>query len=459
MKPRRFTRFWIFFIALATGLAAGNGLWGWGGRPHSVITRAALEALPSWEREIWKDLLPKIIEEYCLIPDFYLSRPDLAGYAILDDYQVKFTEYDYRIQQEFFIRNGHYHLPCDQKMNFRIYEFFLERIVSSLKAKKIEDAAKFAGVLLHVIEDFSAPSHSVTGDNQFYLFMQFLPPPEKFKYARLHGPIESGNISAKIPDYRPKLLGASPSEAAFHLHRLMNQNIIQARGKVIPIIQAIYREDAPAADAENSVMAARAAQVAADVLDSAFQIAYGRSDASELAALREFDISGLIPMEATDLAWRQPQSCRPVGYPTSNIILNRERQPLPLKLFTDRSGQRIETTFATGIAAGTRQSLTGEPCILSYIVPENVYDRFEAVAGLQSGMAVDGAVVFQVKGNDKVLFESAPFRRADPAVTIRVPLKGVKEIKLIAFPDTKDSADNYVVWGEPRFVKDVSIRK
>jgi hypothetical protein len=262
-KPGRLP--WLALI-MVLGLAAGNNLWAWGGKPHAVITRAALEVLPGWEKEIWKDLLPKIIEEYCLIPDKYLSRPDLAGYAILDDYQVKFTEYDYRIQQEFYIRNGHYHLPCDQKMNFRIYEFFLERIVSSLKAKRIEDAAKFAGVLLHVIEDFSAPSHSVTGDNQFYLFMQFLPPPEKFQYARLHGPIESGNVTAKIPDYRPKLLGESPSEAAFHLHRLMNQNIIQARGKVIPIIQAIYREDAPAADAENSVMAARAAQVAADML-------------------------------------------------------------------------------------------------------------------------------------------------------------------------------------------------
>ena len=456
MKKSGIVRLRFLALMMTLGLAAGNGLWGWGGKPHAVITRAALEALPQWERDIWKDLLPKIIQEYCLIPDYYLSRPDLAGYAILDDYQVKFTEYDYRIQQEFFIRNGHYHLPCDQKMNFRIYEFFLERIVSALKAKKIEDAAKFAGVLLHVIEDFSAPSHSVTGDNQFYLFMQFLPPPEKFQYARLHGPIESGNVSAKIPDYRPKLLGASPSEAAFHLHRLMNQNIIQARGKVIPIIQAIYREDAPSADAENSVMAARAAQVAADALDSAFQIAYDQSDAAELAGLREFDISGLIALEATDLAWRQPQSFRPTGYPSSNIILNRERQPLPLKLMTDQSGKRIEKTFATGIAAGTRKSLTGEPCVLTYIVPENVYDRFEVTAGLHPGLAVDGAVVFQVKGNEKALFESGPRTRKDPAIDIRVPLKGIKEIQIIAFPDTKDTADNYVVWGEPRFVKKAS---
>ena len=243
MKKSGIVRLRFLALMMTLGLAAGNGLWGWGGKPHAVITRAALGALPQWELEIWKDLLPKIIEEYCLIPDYYLSRPDLAGYAILDDYQVTFTDYGYQVKQEFVIRDGHYHLPSNQRDNFRLNEYFLGRIVSSLKDKKIEDAAKFAGVLLHVIEDYSAPSHSVAGDNQFYLFMQFLPPPEKFRYARLHGPIESGSVAADIAGYRPRLLGSNPSEAAFHLHQAMNQNIIQARGKVIPIIQALYRED------------------------------------------------------------------------------------------------------------------------------------------------------------------------------------------------------------------------
>lgn len=443
----------LLVVTMIFSLAAGNGLWGWGGKPHKVMTRAALEALPVWQQEIWKDLIPKIIDEYCLIPDFYLSRPDLAGYAILDDNQITFTEYGYQVKQEFVIRNGHYHLPGKQRDNFRLYEYFLDRIVSALKAEKLEDAAKFAGVLLHVIEDYSAPSHSVAGDNQFYLFMQFLPPPEKFQYLRLHSPIESGNVKADLADYRPRLLGSSPSEAAFRLHQRMNQIIIQARGKVIPIIQAIYREDRAAADAENSLMAVLGAEAAADALNSAFQIAFNRMDVGELTKLQEFDISGQIPLETIELAWRQPQMFRPLGIPTSNIILNKDRQPLPLSLITDQSGQRNERIFLRGIAAGTRKSLTGEPCVLSYIVPEGVYDRFEVTAGLHSVLAVEGAVVFQVKGNEKILFESEPRNRNDPAVQIRVPLRGIKELQIIAFPETKDAADNFVVWGEPRLIK------
>jgi len=452
---RKSSRRQIGFLAimLVLGLSAENMLWSWGGKPHKVMTRAALEALPAWQQEIWKDLIPNIIDEYCLIPDYYLSRPDLAGYAILDDNQVIFSEYGYQVKQEFVLRNGHYHLPGKQRDNFRLYEYFLDRIVSALKAEKIEDAAKFAGVLLHVIEDYSAPSHSIAGDNQFFLFMQLLPPPEKFQYLRLHGPIESGNVKADLTNYRPKLLGQGPSEAAFRLHQKMNQNIIQARGRVIPIIQAIYREDRDAADAENSIMAVLGAEAAADALNSAFQIAFYRMDANELTSFREFDISSLIPLETVDLAWRQPQMFRPLGIPTCNIILNKDRQPLPLSLITNHGGKPHERIFPTGIAAGTRKSLTGEPCVLSYIVPEDVYDRFEVTAGLHSVLGVEGSVVFQIKGNEKVLFESEPRDRKDPAVSIRVSLKGIKDLQLISLPGTKEAADNYVVWGEPRLVK------
>jgi len=62
-------------------------------------------------------------------------------------------------------------------------------------------------------------------------------------------------------------------------------------------------------------------------------------------------------------------------------------------------------------------------------------------------------VVFQIKGNEKVLFESEPRDRKDPAVSIRVSLKGIKDLQLISLPGTKEAADNYVVWGEPRLVK------
>jgi hypothetical protein len=429
--------------------------WGWGGAFHSSITRAALDVLPQWEKDIWKDHIPSMIKEYCLIPDFYLTRPDLAGYAILDDYQVTLGDYTYRVTKDYIIRNGHFHLPDKQRENFRLYEYFFGKVVASLKENKIEDSAKFAGVLLHIMEDYSAPAHSVQGDNQFLLFKQFLPPPEKFTYTRLHGPIEYGSAPSAIPDHRLRLLGTSPSEVAFHMNDMMNSNIIEARGKVIPIIQAIYREDEKAALAENSIMARRSAGVSADVLHSAFCIAFGRFEIDTKNSLKTADISETVPQEAVYLAWRQHNLFSPIfgGAPTSGIILDKQGQPVPLILKVSAAGKLADRTIGRGIAVGTRQSLTGEPCVLSYIVPEDVYDRFEAVAGIHSQLGVDGAVILQVKGDGKLLYDSGPLERNDPARTVSVPLAGVKEIQLISFPARKASPDNFVVWGEPRYVK------
>ena len=94
-----------------------------------------------------------------------------------------------------------------------------------------------------------------------------------------------------------------------------------------------------------------------------------------------------------------------------------------------------------------------EPCVLSYIVPEGVFERFEAVVGIHSRLGEEGSVIFQVKGDDKVLFDSGPLTRDDPARNISVSLQGVKEIQLITFSGTKDHPYNYPVWGEPRLVK------
>ncbi len=441
------------FLMLIVLLTSSLG--GWGRRPHATITKSALDVLPEWEKRIWKEQIPNIIEEYCLIPDFYLRRPEFAGYAILDDYDVIFSDYTYKVTKTYLLRNGHFHLPDKQRENFRLYEHFFERIVSSLKDDRIDDAAKFAGVMLHVIEDYSAPSHSAQGDNQFFLFKQFLPPPEKFKYARLHSLIEYGDVSVDILQYKPRLLGTSPSEVAFRMLEKMNNVIIAARGKVIPIIQAIYNEDERSVQANNSEMAEISARVAADMIHSAFCIAYDKFDQEQKEDLHVSHLSDLIPLETIYLAWRQPRLFRPVygGAPTSGVILDKEGQPLPLTLKYHESRKLLEKKLDRGIAAGTRRSMVQEPCVLSYIVPEGVFERFEAVVGIHSRLGEEGSVIFQVKGDDKVLFDSGPLTRDDPARNISVSLQGVKEIQLITFSGTKDHPYNYPVWGEPRLVK------
>jgi hypothetical protein len=373
----------------------------------------------------------------------------LAGYTILDEYQVAFSEYGYRV------RNGQLHLAGPQRDNFRIYRYFLERIVASLKYRNVEDAAKYAGVLLHVIEDFASPSHVIEGGIQFFLVKQLFPPPDSMKYARLHPLMERGDVSIAISDYAPRLLGTSTAEAAVRILQEMNLLIIQARGWVMPIVQAIYAGDAATIKSQNSIIADLSARLAADVLNTVFCIASGRFDEQAKQAFEAVSISSWIPLEATDLVWRYPRMFSPLyaEIPTSDVILDSNGEPLPLSLSIMESGKRADKKLEHGIAAGARITHTGEPCLLSFLVPENVYDRFEALAGIHSVLGVEGATVFQVKADDRLLYDSGPVLRKDPARNISVPLLGVKEIYLITFPATKESAHNFAVWGEPRLIK------
>lgn len=156
------------------------------------------------------------------------------------------------------------HLPGTQLENYELLRYFLDRAVTALRADNVTDAARYAGTLAHMLQDWGCPAHSVPGDNMFTLFKQFLPPPDDFRYTLLHGPMEGGTFGLDLAEYQPRLLGTSVDEAAFHLLRRSQEATIHARGQVIPIIQAIYAGDADASNAAQQKAALVDARLTAD---------------------------------------------------------------------------------------------------------------------------------------------------------------------------------------------------
>ncbi|MEY4484075.1 MAG: hypothetical protein RL693_1527, partial [Verrucomicrobiota bacterium] len=64
MKP-------TFLKTILTGIFALSpmmSVFGWG-EPHLAITKAALDVLPSWQREMLGDEFAPLGSRYCLIPD------------------------------------------------------------------------------------------------------------------------------------------------------------------------------------------------------------------------------------------------------------------------------------------------------------------------------------------------------------------------------------------------------
>ena len=83
----------------------------------------------------------------------------------------------------------------------------------------------------------------------FTLMKQFLPPTDEYRFVPIHGPIETGQFTVDLGNYRPTLLGTSVEEAAFNLLQRVHESTINARAQVIPIMQALYRKDEAASNA------------------------------------------------------------------------------------------------------------------------------------------------------------------------------------------------------------------
>ena len=243
---------------------------GWS-EPHLAITKAALEVLAPWQKDLLGPEGTRLGDDYCLIPDHVFTDKPNAKFATMESKPG-----------EVYIQT--LHLPSPQQAdNLETLRYFMGKAVSSIQAKKIDEAARYMGTLCHVLEDFGSPSHTVPGDNMFTLLQQFLPPTDAMKDQLLHGPIESGEIKVVIKDYQPTLLGTTVDEAAWRLLHRLHEGIINARSTTIPIIQALYAEDHETVVTQQLKAATLDAKVVADALHTILSLGAQKLEATAQA--------------------------------------------------------------------------------------------------------------------------------------------------------------------------------
>jgi len=420
---------WTAGLLLILLLIATTASWGWGS-PHAAITQAALSTLPEWQREALGEEYTKLGSEYCYIPDWIFSHPEYQPYAR----SLAKPDVVYLLSL---------HLPEDQAQNYETIRDFFGRAVEQLRAGNRADAAKFAGTVAHLLEDWGCPAHSVPGDNMFTLFKQFLPPPESFEQTLLHSPIEQAMLGVDLGDRQPRSLGESVDEAAFRLLHEANLAIINARSTVVPIINGLYAGDPEAVTAAQVKAATRDGQVVADALYSMLCLGLNRPDATAAERLATVDLSERLPLEAPQLF--MPQSTffsKPYwGFPQRALILEEGKTARPLVLKVDGEAR----TFEQGIGMGTRS-------VSTYLVPPGVFGRFTCWAGLHAELGGAGHVTLQVVGDGKAL-DTVELTGDQPAHRFECELGEVSRLQLVAQGAGGDGLGNYVVWGEPRLMK------
>jgi hypothetical protein len=405
------------------------------GQPHLAITKAALEVLSSWQKEILGDELGRLASNYCLIPDNVYTDTENAKFAAMEAHPG-----------EVYLKKLHLPEP-DQTVNRETVRYFMEKAVTALREQRPGDAARYMGTLCHLIEDFGSPSHTVPGDNQFTLLQQFMPPSEKMKDKLMHGPIENGTFPVSISGYQPKLLGATVEEASWRLLHRVHEGIINARSTTVPIMQALYADDAGAVTRHQLRAATLEAQVVADAMHTILCLGAQKIDLATLESLRAVEISSFWPVEAVHLYYPQSHffSSPYWGHARVGSTLEGGTKAVPLKLRVHEKDIVIEKSEISGISTGM-----GKP--LTWHLPKDAYQRFTVLAGLHSDLGAKGRVEFTILGDGKSL-ASATVNGTDPAHAFECDVSGVAQLQLSAAGRGLDPKSNYAIWAEPKLVK------
>ncbi|MGB8169526.1 MAG: NPCBM/NEW2 domain-containing protein, partial [Chthoniobacteraceae bacterium] len=396
---------------------------------------AAFDALPEWEQQLLAAQRGKLIEFDCMIPDLVrapANRKTLGRFGTLPNGDP-FT-----------------HEPHSRHHNFSQMLHYFTQAVEQVRAGDLDEASRYAGCLLHFLEDCGSPAHSIPGDNQHGLMKDLLVVPEVYKDRPLHGLIEGGTLKIDLAGYHPRLLGTTPQEAVAHLIERLNFAVRNARSQVIPILQGVFADQQDAIDAGRRRAATVDAQVSADALHTIFSIAKNRLEETEKAALKKVDLGDLTPLEVISQAYF-PQNTyfsNPFfGYPTPDGILKdgTDRQPLVLRVM--ENGAAIEKPFARGFGVGTHTRL-------SYSLPEKVYDRFECTIGLHPTLGVTGSVAFRIYADGEAVFDSGVLTGQDAARIVSIPVWRVAELSIdIEGRGPQTPASNYAVIGSPVLFK------
>jgi hypothetical protein len=424
----------VFLLAAFVTLSPGAA-WAWG-QPHLAITRAALDTLPGWQKAVLGDELALLADNYCLIPDNVYTDKENAKFAAMEAHPG-----------EVYLKK--LHLPeAEQTVNRETIRYFMDKAVAALREEKTANAARYMGSICHLIEDFGSPSHTVPGDNQFTLLQQFLPPSELMKNKLMHGPIENGTFKVSLENYQPVLLGVTVEEASWRLLHRVHEGIINARSTTIPIMQALYADDAPAVLRHQTRAAVVDGQIVADAIFTMICLATGQFDQTDNQLLRAVDLSSCWPIEAAHLFYPQSHffSSPYWGHARVGSVLEGGATAVPLKLKVMGEVNADDKVYARGISTGMGKAL-------SWHLPKDTYRNFTALAGLHADLGSRGRVEFTVLGDGKPL-ASVTVNGTDTAHEFDCDIRGVSVLQLAAAGRGLDPKSNYAIWAEPTLLKE-----
>lgn len=262
---------------------------------HARLGIQAAALLPEWEQELLSS--PPQGEELQLLPPCANSAEQLAYDCLLMDWL-----YDPRFRHLALAENGRLlpHMlpdrngdgayqsgnPVDPEMCVKLTAYLLQNAVNELRNNNISAFCRRAGVLGHFLQDLLPPSHNLRSIERYQLF----PHPEAGHFG---GATSGYEIAADLGGKVPVIAGCDIATAAFHLANTALKYAHASRSLIPQLMAAGYAGNRELCREILRTPARQAVELTAQAWHTAFSIAYGKFNASEVDALQAMPLTEL----------------------------------------------------------------------------------------------------------------------------------------------------------------------
>lgn len=292
-----------------------------------------------------------------------------------------------------------------------IIRHWVSCLLDGLKKGDPSSAAKFAGCLSHLIGDTGQAAHLV--DERILSQMV----PLRDTCFVIHSVIERQDGRIESTQYSPRNLGTTEEMFVWRLEQELLMLKRQETAEVAPILTAILdgRKDDARASASRTLE--HCAKLFADCLLSLASIAAGAHPKHGL----ELDVRTLVPLAVKcDMLFNY-------GIMIDRMPGSDVNHPLDLDPGLGRSAPGI--CLLADMAPNCSKT---RDAFVDYALPRDVFHSFRALAGLNHLADNETGAVFQVLGDNRVLFDSGAQSPDARPVVINVPITGVSTLRLYA---------------------------
>lgn len=411
---------------------------------HANILTGAFHVLPEYIREqlACDSQLLYLAGNY---PDYFddPTRPADQKTAIDPDWKRYCLFPDYLKAQAMHFWPGHI---SDQYSRIPMLDYLLQQMVECARRHDNVAFIKFSGCISHYFGDVTQPAH-LNPESDLNFIQDMLPCPDDPYFANFHyhTSIEAVTGTCGILN-TPELQGTGTLEAAWRLSRRCRSAVAYCRRFIVPIAQALFSRNLPAAELAASEPVTIAAQLTADAIFTAIAIAQNTFDENALKALEFIDLRILPP----DHQFHDMVYSGAIIDGNKNVPPN-DAPVVPGKL---RFANGVHNVKGIGVLPHSGMSGPRE-CSMSWKLPSGVFGHFSATVGLHSELADTGAVSFHVLLDGKELWHSGQMTSDDVAKTINVNIGYSSELTLLV----KDANQGKSFWKNHAFWADPMINK